>query len=134
MALITLCALLRKLLSRAFSLVVRTATAINIGDIQAGLKAGNGDILRTIFKMITVRCYVFDVELLVIANLLNLSIKEVPIPAHCKREGTFAITTIIKVKKTRGKPINSKKSYENIIRHSNISLYNMLANMHTKQE
>jgi dolichyl-phosphate beta-glucosyltransferase len=76
----------RRLLSKCFNLVVRIATGMNIKDTQAGLKAGNGDILRTIFKTVTVRRYAFDVELLGIANLLNLSIKEIPIPIHCKPE------------------------------------------------
>ena len=69
----------RKLLSRMFNLIVRIAIGIKIKDTQSGLKAGNGDALRTIFNAMLVKRYAFDVELLTIATALSLSIKEMPI-------------------------------------------------------
>ena len=69
----------RKFLSRAFNFIVRVLTGIRLKDTQSGLKAGNGAALRTIFKMMLVKRYAFDVELLAIANLLNIQVKEMPI-------------------------------------------------------
>jgi dolichol-phosphate mannosyltransferase len=69
----------RKILSRMFNLFVRIAVNIKTKDTQAGLKAGNGDILRMIFKVILVKRYAFDVELLAIATDLRLNIKEMPV-------------------------------------------------------
>lgn len=69
----------RRLLSRIFNILVRSVFHINLKDTQTGLKGGKGDILRDIFRIMTVDRYAFDVELLTIANELNLSIKELPV-------------------------------------------------------
>lgn len=69
----------RNFLSRTFNLLVRLSTGIKIKDTQSGLKAGNGDSLRKIFSVMLVKRYAFDVELLAIATLLKLRIKEMPV-------------------------------------------------------
>jgi len=69
----------RNFLSRTFNLLVRLSTGINIKDTQSGLKAGNGDSLRKIFSVMLVKRYAFDVELLSIATMLKLRIKEMPV-------------------------------------------------------
>jgi glycosyltransferase involved in cell wall biosynthesis len=69
----------RKLLSRAFNLIVRIGTGIRVKDTQSGLKAGQGNVLRRIFKVMLIKRYAFDVELLAIATSLNLNIQEMPI-------------------------------------------------------
>ena len=79
----------RKVLSRIFNLVVRIATGIKLKDTQSGLKAGNGDVLRTIFNVMLITRYAFDVELLAIATALNLSIKEKPIEITLDRRFKF---------------------------------------------
>lgn len=75
----------RRFLSRAFNLFVRIAVGIKVKDTQSGLKAGNGDILRKIFKVMLVKRYAFDVELLAIAEALDLKIKELPIEIRLDR-------------------------------------------------
>jgi len=75
----------RRFLSRAFNLLVRMAVGIKVKDTQSGLKAGNGDVLRTIFKVMLVKRYAFDVELLTIAATLDLKIKELPIEINLGR-------------------------------------------------
>lgn len=75
----------RRFLSRAFNLLVRMAIGIKVKDTQSGLKAGNGDVLRTIFKVMLVKRYAFDVELLTIAAALDLKIKELPIEINLGR-------------------------------------------------
>lgn len=69
----------RKFLSRAFNLVARIATGIKAKDTQSGLKAGNGEALRRIFGLMLVKRYAFDVELLAIASLLKMNIREMPV-------------------------------------------------------
>jgi len=85
----------RRFLSRAFNLIVRVSVGIKLKDTQSGLKAGNGDALRTIFKVMLVKRYAFDVELLKIATMLGLSIKEMPIEINLDRK--FKIQEIIKM-------------------------------------
>jgi glycosyltransferase involved in cell wall biosynthesis len=69
----------RKVLSRIFNLIVRTTTGIKVKDTQSGLKVGNGNLLRNFFKVMNVNRYAFDVELLALAALMNLNIKEMPV-------------------------------------------------------
>ena len=69
----------RAFLSRAFNLIIRVATNIPQRDTQAGFKVGNGEIMRTIFKDISVNRYAFDVELFTIASILHLRIHEMPV-------------------------------------------------------
>jgi dolichyl-phosphate beta-glucosyltransferase len=69
----------RKYLSKLFNLFVRTVVGVYIRDTQSGLKAGKGELLRSIFKTMLVDRYAFDVELLVNAVNLNLKIKEMPV-------------------------------------------------------
>lgn len=75
----------RKFLSKAFNLFVRVAVGINLKDTQSGLKAGNGDVLRTIFKIMLVKRFAFDVELLTVASIMNLNIKELPVSIEIRR-------------------------------------------------
>lgn len=85
----------RKFFSRAFNLVVRILTGIKVKDTQSGLKAGNGEALRAIFKLMLVKRYAFDVELLALANLLNLQIREMPIEINLDRR--FKLKDIAKM-------------------------------------
>jgi glycosyltransferase involved in cell wall biosynthesis len=85
----------RKFLSRTFNLLVRLSIGIKIKDTQSGLKAGNGDILRTIFEIMLVKRYAFDVELITIATMLNLKIKEMPIEINL--DHGFRLKDIVKM-------------------------------------
>jgi glycosyltransferase involved in cell wall biosynthesis len=69
----------RAILSKAFSLLIRVATGISQKDTQAGFKAGKGDIMRTIFRNLSVNRYAFDVELLTIASILRVKVQEMPV-------------------------------------------------------
>ena len=86
---------LRKFLSASFNLLVRILVGIKIKDTQSGLKAGRGPVLRSIFKILTVKRYAFDVELIMLSNLLNLKIKEMPI--KITQTNHFKINEIIKM-------------------------------------
>jgi dolichol-phosphate mannosyltransferase len=69
----------RAFLSRAFHLLIRVATGVRQKDTQAGFKVGNGDIMRTIFRNVSINRYAFDVELLTIASILHLKVQEMPV-------------------------------------------------------
>jgi dolichol-phosphate mannosyltransferase len=76
----------RAFLSRAFHLLIRVATGIRQKDTQAGFKVGNGDIMRTIFRNVSINRYAFDVELLTIASIMRLKIKEMPVRMKIDRK------------------------------------------------
>jgi dolichol-phosphate mannosyltransferase len=69
----------RAFLSRGFSLLVKMAIGIPQKDTQVGFKVGNGEIMRTIFRNISVNRYAFDVELLTIASIMHLKVQEMPV-------------------------------------------------------
>lgn len=75
----------RRFLSKGFNLFVRILTGIKLKDTQSGLKAGNGKALSDIFRLMLVKRYAFDVELLALANLLNFQVKEMPIEINLDR-------------------------------------------------
>lgn len=75
----------RKMLSKLFQLLVRIMLGLKVGDTQVGLKAGKGDAFRKIFQLVTVNRYAFDAEMLAIASILGLRIKELPVRISLKK-------------------------------------------------
>jgi glycosyltransferase involved in cell wall biosynthesis len=69
----------RAFLSRAFNIFIRAATGIPQKDTQVGFKVGNGEIMRTVFRGISVHRYAFDVELFTISSILHLRVQEMPV-------------------------------------------------------
>lgn len=83
----------RRILSKGFNYLVRLMLGLEFRDTQSGLKAGNGDVLRVLFKFMTVRRYAFDVELLAMAHAMKLRVKEMPIEINL--DGRFNIAEIL---------------------------------------
>jgi len=79
----------RKILSKAFSIIVKIGMNLNIKDTQVGLKIGDGKQMRKIFKIMSTNGFAFDVELLTVATLLKLKIKEMPIELNLTRQFSF---------------------------------------------
>jgi glycosyltransferase involved in cell wall biosynthesis len=75
----------RMILSRAFNLIVKMATGIPQKDTQAGFKVGDGEVMRTIFRYISVNRYAFDVELFIIASILHLKVHDMPVIMKIER-------------------------------------------------
>ena len=73
---------LRKFLSLGFNIMVRLMTGIKLWDTQVGFKAFRRTTLIDIMKLISVRKYAFDVEILTVATLLKKRIAVVPIEIH----------------------------------------------------
>ena len=85
----------REFLSRAFNLLIKVTLGIAQRDTQAGLKVGKGEIMRTIFKNVSVNRYAFDVELLTIASILHLKVQEMPVIMKIERR--FNTKEIVKM-------------------------------------
>ena len=69
----------RAFLSRAFNLLIKLTLDVAQTDTQAGFKVGKGEMMRTIFRNVSVNRYAFDVELLTIASILHLKVQEMPV-------------------------------------------------------
>ena len=69
----------RKILSRGFNKLTRLLTGVKINDTQVGIKAIRRNNFFQIFNRLSVKRYAFDVELMVLANIYNLKIIELPV-------------------------------------------------------
>ncbi len=64
---------------RVFNLIVRLATRLPYWDTQCGFKAFRMDVCRPILEAATIDRFGFDVELLYVAHLAGLRVKEWPV-------------------------------------------------------
>jgi glycosyltransferase involved in cell wall biosynthesis len=80
--------LVRRILSRGFNTLVKLLVGLRLSDTQTGLKAVRKEAFVGIFPRLIVKRYAFDVELLALANLLNLKVVELPI--NIRLRGIFS--------------------------------------------
>lgn len=69
----------RHLVGRAFNLLVKSALVSGHEDTQCGCKLLRAAAARSIFERLTVEGWAFDVELVVVAHVLGLELREVPV-------------------------------------------------------
>ncbi len=72
----------RKFLSLGFNVLERLLTGVKVSDTQSGLKGARSTALYGILPLLSVKKYAFDAELLTVASLANLRIKEQPVRIH----------------------------------------------------
>jgi len=84
---------MRKFLSLSFNTVVKLLTGIKLGDTQTGLKAFKTKHLKTIMNVIVVKRYTWDVEALLVANLLKLKVAESPV--YIKQDSRFSSKAVL---------------------------------------
>jgi len=71
--------ILRRFLSYGFHILAKLLTGVTVSDTQSGLKAARTEVLKRIFSLLLVKKYAFDLELLVVAQLLDCRIQELPV-------------------------------------------------------
>jgi len=86
---------MRKILSLGFNVTVRLMTGITLQDTQVGFKAFRRDTLVDIMRLVSVRRYAFDVEVLTIANLLKKRIIVMPVEIHS--DAYFSVRNIVRM-------------------------------------
>jgi glycosyltransferase involved in cell wall biosynthesis len=69
----------RKIMSKAFNVLVRILVGFNLTDTQVGLKVLKRSAVEKIFPALAVKRYAFDVELLAVARMYGLKIVEMPV-------------------------------------------------------
>ena len=72
----------RHLLGRAFNALVKTLVLPGFNDTQCGFKLFTSSAVAAIFPMATIAGWAFDVEVLFIARLRGLRVREIPIEWH----------------------------------------------------
>ena len=87
---------LRRFLSVGFNCLVRLCTGLCLYDTQSGLKAVRRQSLQSVFSVLLVKRFAFDVELLTVANLRGLRIVELPVDITLTQSG-FRVKEMIRM-------------------------------------
>ncbi len=74
----------RHLIGRVFNLAVQAVALPGIGDTQCGFKMFSAEAVSTLFPLLTLESFAFDVELLFLARRAGAGVREVPIDWHCR--------------------------------------------------
>ncbi|MDO9357198.1 MAG: glycosyltransferase family 2 protein [Solirubrobacteraceae bacterium] len=72
----------RAVMHRAFSAQARQLTGVTVSDAQCGFKAFRRQAAETLFPRSLVNGYTFDIEILLIARKLGMSVEEIPVQWH----------------------------------------------------
>ena len=86
--------LLRKLMSKAYIKVISVFANFEYSDSQCGIKAFTVESAKTIFSRCTVNGFAFDLEVLILADKLNMKIKEFPVKIINHREAVSKVNPI----------------------------------------
>ena len=70
---------LRKIVGMIFKFVIRLFFKIKISDTQCGFKLYKLNTAKKIFRKLSINDYMHDIEICVIANELNIKIKDLPL-------------------------------------------------------
>jgi glycosyltransferase involved in cell wall biosynthesis len=81
----------RHLMGRLFNFAVQTLVLRGIDDSQCGFKMFTARAVESIFPLVTVDGWAFDVEVLAIARQQGLRIVEVPIEWHYRNESQLSM-------------------------------------------
>ncbi len=88
---------IRKFLSKAFNMLERALLGINLRDTQTGAKAFKRCVLEELAKIIIVKRYAFDAELLAYAHRLGYEITEAPAVWCIKLTSKFRFREILQM-------------------------------------
>ena len=75
----------RKIISYVYNLLIRILFASQIRDTQTGLKVFKRKVLDSLFHVILVKRFAFDVELLIVAHHIGYKISDAPIKINFGR-------------------------------------------------
>jgi len=81
----------RHLMGRLFNFAVQRLALPGIEDSQCGFKMFTAAAVTSIFPMVTVEGWAFDLEVLIVAREQRLRVVEVPIEWHYRKESQVAI-------------------------------------------
>jgi len=87
--------IVRRFLSVGFNILERLLTGVRATDTQAGVKTARSSALYRILPLLSVKRYAFDAELLAVASLLNLRIRELPVAIQLR--ATFSVRQVFRM-------------------------------------
>lgn len=81
----------RHLVGRLFNFLVRVLLLRGLNDTQCGFKCFRADAAESVFPLVTITGWTFDVEALFIARKAGFAIHEVPIPWYYKAQSRVKV-------------------------------------------
>ena len=87
--------LIRRVLSLGLYFLIRLMTGVQVSDTQTGLKGFRSESLKKILPLLSVKKYAFDIEVLVVAQLLRMKIVELPVKVHL--DASFGVRHIVQM-------------------------------------
>lgn len=96
----------RKILGALFQFTILIFFGIKISDTQCGFKLYHSSVVKKIFKKVKTDGYMHDIEIAIIAKILKIKIKELPVKWSHKTDGKISffkdsikiIVSLIKIK------------------------------------
>lgn len=85
----------RKFMSSIYQKLNSILFDLNVKDTQVGIKGFDSKVLKKILPKLAIKRYVFDLELLVVANKEGYKIKEVPVEIEYKFGSTINIKSVL---------------------------------------
>lgn len=82
---------LRRLMSKTYILVLNLFAGFSLSDSQCGFKAFRGDVARRIFPLVETNGFAFDIEALMIATRMKLTIAEMGVKIINHRESKVSV-------------------------------------------
>ena len=77
---------LRRLVSRAYLLVLRLFGGLKLSDSQCGCKGFRGDVAKRIFSFCEIDRFAFDFEAILIGQRMGARFREIPVTVKCHGE------------------------------------------------
>jgi len=112
--------ILRRIVSRIGNLLIRVLLNLPYKDTQCGFKLFPGKVAENVFRLQRLNGFSFDVEILVLATLFRVPVKEVPITIHAVsesrvrtvRDSFMVFADLVRIKFNIWKHVYSKKLAE----------------------
>jgi dolichyl-phosphate beta-glucosyltransferase len=86
--------LTRKLMSKAYIKLISAFAGFGYSDSQCGIKAFTAESAKTIFSRCKVNGFAFDLEALILADKLKMSVKELPVKIINHRESQSKVNPV----------------------------------------
>jgi len=106
----------RHLIGRMFNFLVKVLTLPELNDTQCGFKCFTAQTAETLFPLMTITGWTFDVEILAIARKMKLRTVEVPIPwyyqanskVHVLRDSLHMASDLFLIRKNLSKGVYTR--------------------------
>ena len=107
--------LMRKLMSKAYIKLISVFAGFKYSDSQCGIKAFTVESAKTIFSRCTVNGFAFDLEVLILADKMLMTVKELPVKIINHRESQSKVNPIKDAIKMIRDVRSIKKKHKNVL-------------------